>query len=105
MEKQIHILPALLPVCPALIQLEETHGAAKIPLSFLYINMQNGAERCAATRGVFNRGYIVSICFLSATLHVCMHTHTHTQSSLCKHFDNKVHVLHWQNPQNASPPH
>lgn len=76
MEKQMHILPALLPVRPALIQPEETYGAATIPLSFLYINMQNGAERCTAAQRVFNRGYIISMSFLSATLHVCVHRHT-----------------------------
>lgn len=71
MEKQIHILPVL--VCPGLLQLVETDGAATIPLSHPYINMQNGAERFSAAQGVFNRGHIVSMSFLSATLHVCLH--------------------------------
>lgn len=40
--------------------------------------MQNGAECCAATPGLFNRGYTVSISFPSATLHVGLHEHKHS---------------------------
>ena len=77
MEKQIHILPALLLVCPAPSQLEGyIYGAATVTVSFLYINMQNGAECCAATQGLFNRGYTVSMSFLSATPHVGLHKHS-----------------------------